>query len=122
MSTVLIVDDEVMNRKVASKTLHKEGFDIIEAVDGLDAIKKLNSNNVDIILMDLMMPNMNGFEATKIIKIDDKLSHIPLIIVSALSDQTSIDKCLKLGANEYITKPLNLVEFVHKIKETLNGV
>lgn len=116
MATVLIVDDELMNRNVASKILIKEGFDVLEAVDGLDAIEVLKANDVDVILMDLMMPNMDGFEATKIIKSDETLSTIPLIIISALSDKYSIHKGLELGANEYLAKPFDLIEFRLRIK------
>ncbi len=111
MTQVLIVDDEVMNRKVASKILIKEGFEPIEAIDGLDALEKLKIYDIEIILMDLMMPNMDGYEATKIIKKDEKLSSIPLIVLSALSDKNAILKALKLGANEYLTKPYDLTEF-----------
>lgn len=116
MATVLVVDDELMNRKVASKILQKEGFDVLEAIDGLDALEVLKTNDVDVILMDLMMPNMDGFEATKIIKSDEKLSSIPLIIISALFDKDSIHKGLELGANEYLSKPFDLIEFRLRIK------
>lgn len=111
MSTVLVCDDELMNRKVASKILAKEGFDVIEATDGKEALELLKEHRVDVILMDLMMPVMDGYEATSIIKADKELASIPLIIISALSDKEAITKGLSLGADEYLTKPFDLVEF-----------
>jgi len=116
MLKVLVCDDEVMNRKVASKILKKEGYDVVEAVNGKEAIAILKTTEVALILMDLMMPEMDGFEATKYIKQDDKLSHIPLIIISALSDRTAITKGLKLGADEYIAKPFDITEFILRVK------
>lgn len=119
MATVLLCDDELMNRKVASKILIKEGFEVVEAVNGEEAIQLLKTQRIDLILMDLMMPVMDGYEATKLIKEDEDLSGIPLIIISALSDKEAITKGLKLGADEYLTKPFDIVEFSLRIK---NGI
>ena len=77
MATILLCDDDLMNRKVASKILVKEGFYILEAQNGQEALDILKKNRVDLILMDLMMPVMDGFEATKRIKNDDELRAIP---------------------------------------------
>ncbi|MDF1875955.1 response regulator [Sulfurimonas sp. SAG-AH-194-I05] len=119
MQSILLCDDELMNRKVASKILKKEGFEVIEAVNGKEAISLLQHNKVDLILMDLMMPVMDGYEATKIIKSDEELSWIPLIVISALSDKDSIKKGLELGANEYITKPFDIIEFRLRVKNAV---
>ena len=119
MQKVLLCDDELMNRKVASKILIKEGFEVIEAINGQEAIEILQNTKVDLILMDLMMPIMDGYEATKIIKNTDKLSNIPLIVISALSDKDAITKALELGAKEYITKPIDIMEFRLKVKNIL---
>ncbi len=119
MNSVLLCDDELMNRKVASKILNKEGFNVIEAQNGKEAIEILNTQRVDLILMDLMMPVMDGYEATSIIKNDERFSTIPLIVISALSDKEAIHKCLKLGANEYLTKPYDIVEFSLRVKNAI---
>lgn len=119
MATVLVCDDELMNRKVASKILKKEGFDVIEAENGKEAIDILEKARVELILMDLMMPVMDGYKATKIIKSDKNTSHIPLIIISALSDREAITKGLKLGANEYISKPFDITEFILRVKNAI---
>lgn len=119
MAKVLLCDDELMNRKVASKILKKEGFDVVEAVNGLEALEVLKTTQVELILMDLMMPEMDGYEATEIIKNDENLSHIPLIIISALSDREAITKGLILGANEYISKPFDITEFILRVKNAV---
>ncbi|MCK4737877.1 MAG: response regulator [Sulfurimonas sp.] len=119
METVLLCDDELMNRKVASKILSKEGFNVIEAHNGQEALNILDTQRIDLILMDLMMPVMDGYEATSIIKNDDRFSTIPLIIISALSDKEAITKGLKLGANEYLTKPYDIIEFGLRVKNAI---
>ena len=119
MATVLLCDDELMNRKVASKILNKEGFSVVEAQNGKEAIDVLKTNKIDLILMDLMMPVMDGFEATEIIKNDDEFSTIPLIIISALSDKEAITRGLELGADEYLTKPFDITEFRLRIKNAI---
>ena len=119
MPIVLLCDDELMNRKVASKILNKEGFRVIEAKNGQEAIDILKINKIDLILMDLMMPVMDGYEATKIIKDDDEYASIPLIIISALSDKEAITKGLELGADEYLTKPFDITEFRLRIKNAI---
>ncbi|MFK5938459.1 MAG: response regulator [Sulfurimonas sp.] len=119
MPTILLCDDEIMNRQVASKILHKEGFDVIETDNAIEAIQIAKSTTIDLILMDLMMPVMDGYEATRIIKNDEELSTIPLIIISALSDHESIIKGLELGADDHLTKPFNLIDFRLRIKNAI---
>jgi len=119
MQKILLCDDELMNRKVASKILKKEGFEVIEAENGSEAIEILKTQKVDLILMDLMMPVMDGYEATKIIKSDENLLNIPLIVISALSDKSAITKALELGANEYVTKPFDIIEFRLRVKNAI---
>ncbi|MCF6341004.1 MAG: response regulator [Sulfurimonas sp.] len=119
MQNILLCDDELMNRKVASKILNKEGFNILEAKNGQEAIDILKERKVDLILMDLMMPVMDGFEAISIIKNDDNLCTIPLIIISALSDKKAIHMGLRLGANEYLTKPYDIIEFSLRVKNAI---
>ncbi len=119
MAKILLCDDELMNRKVASKILHKEGFEVIEALNGQEALDILAHESVDLILMDLMMPVMDGYACTKIIKEDEELASIPLIVISALSDKEAINKGLALGADEYITKPFDIIEFVLRVKNAI---
>jgi putative two-component system response regulator len=108
-----------MNRKVASKILNKEGFEVVEAQNGEEAIEILKSTKIDMILMDLMMPVMDGYEATSIIKSDSEISAIPLIVISALSDKQAIIKALELGADDYLTKPFDITDFRLRVKNAI---
>ena len=119
MSLVLLCDDELMNRKVATKILTKEGFRVVEAENGQEALEILKTTKVDMILMDLMMPVMDGYEATKLIKQDENSSAIPLIVISALSDKKAIIKALELGADDYITKPFDITDFKLRVKNAI---
>jgi CheY-like chemotaxis protein len=116
MATVLLCDDELMNRKVASKILIKENFKVLEAVNGQNALEILKENRVELILMDLMMPIMDGYKAIEAIKRDKKTSSIPIIVISALSDKEAIIKGLSLGAIDYLTKPFDILDFKLRIK------
>jgi putative two-component system response regulator len=119
MSKILLCDDELMNRKVAIKILNKEGFSVVEAENGQEALDLLKTTKVDMILMDLMMPVMDGYEATKLIKEDENLSAIPLIVISALSEKSAIIKALELGADDYITKPFDITDFKLRVKNAI---
>jgi len=119
MQRILLCDDEMMNRKVASKILTKEGYEVIEAENGKEALSLLEKYKFDLILMDLMMPVMDGFEATKRIKQNEDIATIPLIIISALSDKEAIHKGLSLGADDYLTKPFDLIEFRLRVSNAL---
>lgn len=119
MPVVLLCDDEEMNRKIASKILFKEGMHVIEAHNGQEALDILATTKIDVILMDLMMPTMDGYEATQFIKKSEEYSNIPLIVISAISDKQAIMKALEFGADDYITKPFDLTEFRLRIKNAV---
>jgi len=119
MPTVLLCDDELMNRKVAIKILTKEGFSIVEAENGEEALVILKATKIDIILMDLMMPVMDGYETMKIIKNDENISAIPLLVISSLSDKSAIIKALELGADDYLTKPFDITDFRFRVKNAI---
>ena len=114
--SVLICDDELMNRRVASKILKKEGFEVIEAQNAQEAYALLESEDIKLILMDLMMPVVDGFEAIIYIKSQEKLADIPIIIISALSSKEAILKGLSLGATAYLSKPFDIADFVSKVQ------
>jgi CheY-like chemotaxis protein len=118
MRHVLIVDDEVMNREVILKVLNKEGFAVDEAENGEEALECLKNREYDLILMDLMMPVMDGFEAIHIIR-TTLHSTTPIIAVSALSDEDIISRTVEIGADGYVTKPYDLMKILTTIKETL---
>lgn len=119
MSVVLLCDDQEMNRKVASKILFKEGMSVIEARDGQEALDILKTTKIDLILMDLMMPVMDGYEATKTIKNSDIYSNIPLIVISAIAEKKAILKTLEIGADDYLTKPFDIADFRLRVKNAI---
>lgn len=107
MSTVLLVDDEKMNLRILRAVLRTGGYRFFEAETAEDALRILERENVDLILLDLMMPGMDGFQALEVIKQNPSTAFIPVIVASALKDSTDIQKGLELGANDYFTKPLS---------------
>ena len=116
---VLIVDDEPFNVDVLQQELEDLGYELITASDGKEALDKIKSQQPDLILLDLMMPVMDGFAVLSEIKADDYLRDIPVIIVSAANDSKSIVKGIKQGADDYMTKPIDAESLKLKLKDHL---
>lgn len=116
---VLIADDEPFNVEVLEQALDETDYQIITAANGQEAWEKIQSEQPDLILLDLMMPIMDGFAVLAKVKEDAMLRDIPIIIVSAEQDSKSVVKGIKQGAEDYLTKPINTAQFVHKVKEYL---
>ena len=116
---VLIVDDEPFNVDVLEQELEDTDYELITASNGQEALDKIKSQQPDLILLDLMMPVLDGFAVLKEIKDDDVLRDIPVIIVSAASDSKSIVKGIKQGADDYITKPIDAESLKVKLKDHL---
>ncbi len=105
--TVLIVDDNEDNRVVLQRRLERRGLHVVSAENGLQALECLRSNKFDLVLLDIMMPVMNGYQVLEQMNIDPKLRHVPVIVISGLDDMDSIVKCIELGAEDYLLKPFN---------------
>ena len=116
---ILIVDDEPFNVDVLLQELEELDYELITASNGQEALDKIKSQQLDLILLDLMMPVLDGFAVLKEIKDDDALRDIPVIIVSAASDSKSIVKGIKQGADDYITKPIDADHLKDKLKDHL---
>ena len=115
--TVLVVDDSLTVRKITSRLLEREGYKALTAKDGLDALTILADANPDVILLDIEMPRMDGFEFTKTIKADSRQSHIPIIMITSRTAEKHRSHALELGVNEYVGKPYqdeNLIALVAK--------
>ncbi len=110
MATVLVVDDESDIREAVSEVLADEGYDVDAAVDGADALEKLRAHHADVVLLDLMMPGMNGWEFRAAQKRDPELSGIPVIVLSALGRVAGIDAC------EFLQKPFGLEALLAAVK------
>ncbi|MEY4993999.1 MAG: hypothetical protein RIS82_1121 [Actinomycetota bacterium] len=116
MTTVLVVEDEQSLRDPLVYLLTKEGFDVIEAVDGHEAIEKFAKKGIDLILLDLMLPGLNGNEVCRIIR---QTSQVPIIMLTAKDSE--IDKVvgLEIGADDYVTKPYSTRELLARMKAVL---
>ena len=116
--SVLVVDDEPMARTLLRLMLVRAGFDVMEAVDGFDALKKVKRDRPDLIILDVMMPGMDGFTVCSSIREEPNGSEVPIIMLSAKSDLGSVNRGLLAGATKYLTKPVspdNLTRHVNDI-------
>lgn len=115
-ATVLVVDDLPQNIKLLEAKLSKEYYDILSAKSGMEALEILKSQSVDIILLDVMMPGMDGFETCKRVKADSATAHIPIVMVTALNEVENRIQGLEAGADDFITKPINDLALFARIR------
>ena len=116
---ILIVDDEKDIAKMLDYNLQKEGFKTIVAYDGEEALDKVTANHPDLVILDLMLPGLDGLEVCKILKKEPKTSNIPIIMLTAKSQETDKIVGLELGADDYVTKPFSPKELLARIKAVL---
>lgn len=115
--TILIAEDNPINMKLLRDILSFQGYKIIEANDGKTALDltRQNKDSIDLILMDLQLPEMDGLEVIRLVKSDDSTKDIPVFVISAHAMEIDMKRALKAGCNNYITKPINVEEFIEKI-------
>ena len=114
--TILIVDDELLIRNVIKEYLLNEGYKVLEAKDGFDALRVISDNKVDLIVLDIMMPKMDGFTCLSEIR---KTKNIPVIMLSARKEETDKLNSFDLGVDDYVTKPFSPKELVARVKAHL---
>ena len=112
---ILIVEDNEMNRDMLSRRLLKKGFEIIIAVDGAEGVEKTINEKPDLVLMDMSLPVMGGWEATKNLKANNETAKIPIIALTAHAMAQDKEKALAAGCDEYDTKPIDLNRLLSKI-------
>jgi len=118
--TILIIEDDKFLRELISQKLKKEGFSISEAIDGEKGLQKVKTEKPGLILLDLILPGIDGFEVLTEVKKDPALAEIPVIILSNLGQKDDIERGLKLGAVDYLIKAhFTLGEIIKKIKKIL---
>ncbi|MDQ2100267.1 MAG: adenylate/guanylate cyclase domain-containing protein [Tychonema bourrellyi B0820] len=118
-SSVLVVDDNEVNRDLLARRLQRQGHVVTAAEDGLQALELMRSLPFDLVLLDIMMPHMNGYQVLENLKADERLRHIPVIMISAVDDIDSIVRCIELGAEDYLSKPFNPVLLKARISACL---
>lgn len=119
MTKILIVEDNEMNRDMLSRRLERKGFSIVMAEDGQKGVDMSKSESPDLILMDLSLPVMDGWQATSTIKSDNDTKEIPIIVLTAHAMAGDREKALEAGADEYDTKPIEFKRLLGKINEFL---
>jgi adenylate cyclase len=104
---LLAVDDDPMNRDMLSRRLEKLGYEVTDAANGREALQKLKDGNFDLVLLDILMPDLDGFQTLEFMKADPRLRHVPVIMLTALDDVASTVRCIEAGAEDYVPKPFN---------------
>lgn len=120
-SLILVVDDDVVVRNMMSKLLRKQGYDVIEAGNGNEAVEYFRQHQPEMVLLDVIMPMMNGFEACQRMRELDTKSSVPIIMLTGLDDVVSVDRAFNVGATDFITKPINWSLFSQRVRYVLRA-
>ncbi len=120
MPKILLVEDNEMNRDMLSRRLRRRGFEVIMALDGVQCVEMARSEIPDLILMDMSLPVMDGWTATRTLKSDSSTARIPVIGLSAYSLSSDLDKALESGCDDYDTKPVDLERLLEKMQIQLS--
>jgi len=118
---VMIVDDSITVRKVTQRLLERHKFDTLTAKDGVDALTILLEQIPDIMLLDIEMPRMDGFELATAIRNDERLKHIPIIMITSRTGEKHRDRAMNIGVNMYLGKPFQEQELLDNIQSLLNN-
>ena len=122
MTKILLVEDNEMNRDMLSRRLERKGYQIVMALDGQQGVDMAHSETPDLILMDMSLPILDGWEATRRLKADPQTQAIPVIALTAHAMSGDREKAIAAGANDYDTKPIELPRLLEKIQELVNKV
>ena len=117
--SVLVVDDDEMNRLTLAGLLESEGYRACTAEDGYQALEALEDQEFDAVLLDILMPGIDGLEVLRQVKADSRMWRIPVIVISAVDETSSIVRCLELGAEDFVSKPFDPVVLRARINAAL---
>lgn len=118
--TILVADDSPIIRKLITFSLTIKGYEIIGVSDGMEALEILQRENIDLLITDLNMPNVDGFELIKAVRENDDLKNTPIIVLSNLSETDDIEKALQFGADSYLIKPFDQKSILNEVYKYLN--
>ena len=119
MQKILVVEDNELNRDMVGRRLERRGYEVVVAVDGQEGVDMAHSENPDLILMDLSLPVLNGWEATRQLKQDTKTNGIPIIALTAHAMASDRESAIEAGCDDYDTKPLEFSRLIGKIHALL---
>jgi DNA-binding response OmpR family regulator len=120
MTKILVVEDDKFLREMISRKLEKEGYDVYQAIDGEKGEEKIKEVKPDIVLLDLILPGIDGFEVLERVKKDPEVAEVPIIILSNLGQKSEVERGLNLGAVDFLIKAhFTPAEIVRKIKEII---
>jgi len=116
MFKILVVDDDIHATTLFDTILSAKGFEAIIVNDSSTAVQVVNSTNPDLVILDLMMPEPNGFEVCRMLRADQRLSNMPIVIFTAMGDKESKDAAFEAGADEFLTKPFRVEDLMQRIR------
>ncbi|MBI5701641.1 response regulator [Candidatus Saganbacteria bacterium] len=119
MAKILIIEDEKDTVSALSIRLKASGYEVLAAYDGIEGLDMARNEHPDAILLDIMLPKLDGYKVSRMLKFDEKYKSIPIIIVTAKSDESQRRMGAEVGADAYIAKPFNPEELMNKLKEVL---
>ena len=118
---ILVVDDELDLVSVLRMGLEIQGFEVIEAMDGEEGLRRAREEHPDLLVLDLMLPKMDGYKVCRALKFDERFRNVPIIILSARSGEQDRRLALDMGADLFVTKPYDMADLVAKIRQQLEG-
>ena len=117
---ILVVDDEPTIVRLMEFILARQGHEMLVAVNGEEALEKIQAHKPDLVLLDIMMPRIDGYEVARRVRADGETAHLPIIMLSAKAQEADIRKGMEVGVNEYITKPFSPDQLVHVVSDYLS--
>ena len=117
--SVLIVDDDPVVRRMLQLSFESEGFDVLTAGDGLEGLEAMRSGKPDVVILDIMMPKLDGMKVLNEVNDDDNLRGTPVILLSAKATSLDVELGLKAGASDYVTKPCDPIELIDRVRSLL---
>ena len=120
MQKVLVVDDEPDVASLLALMLKSQGYNVLTAGDGQEALEKARAEKPDLIVLDVMLPKLDGYKVARMLKFDEKFSHIPIIMLTAKIQEKDRKTGLETGADAYVTKPFDTAQLLEKVKEILS--
>lgn len=118
-ATVLVVDDDPVILKLLEVNFEMEGFQVVRAADGAEGLERAREVLPDIVVLDVMMPRMTGYEVAKALREDDETAHIPIIFVTARAQSSDVERGMELGVEDYVTKPFDPLDLIDRVNNLL---